>query len=373
MSKHQIFLSAPHQNQSEKNFVNQVLESNWLAPNGHFNHQFTKSLQQHLNTNVLLTNSGTSAIQLALNQIGVQKNDYVLCSTFTFAASAFPILYGGAIPVFIDVELDTWNISPTYIQQAIKSLQERNIQPKALIATHSYGVAAKVKEIQAICATNSLPWIEDAAEALGASYQNQALGTFANAGILSFNANKIITSTAGGALLSPNQHWIEQAKLQANQSKQPNLPHYEHQGIGYNFAMSNLCAAVGYAQMQNLQERVHKRRAIFDFYCDILQNKYNQIDYPKEVVHSKSNRWLSVFKLPNLLNHKIHQIFKENNIETRLLWKPMHLQKAFKDALYFGNHESEELFNHGIALPSGSGLSNHELEKIQQLIHHLSD
>lgn len=315
----------------------------------------------------MLTNTGTSAIHLALMGCNIQPDDYVLCSNFTFAASAFPILYQKANPVFIGIEKQTWNISPEFLSKAIQKLHQKNIKPKALIIAYCYGNPAQWNEIETICNENNIKIIEDAAEALGSSYQNIPLGVLGEYGTLSFNGNKIITCSIGGALISRNN--LQSLEKTAHQAKE-NLAYYHHQSVGYNYAQSNILAALGFAQFQKLGKRVAKRRQNFDFYYRELQEIIEL--YQQELPKSVTNRWLSTFVFKNLKGTDIIEKLNQNNIESRRLWKPMTQQPVFKNALYFGNEFESTLFENGICLPSGSNLKSEELENIVALIKSLN-
>jgi dTDP-4-amino-4,6-dideoxygalactose transaminase len=356
----------------EQAFVKEAFETNWVAPLG----PNVDGLEQDLisftgSKNSAALSSGTAAIHLALIMLGVKHGDYVICQSFTFSASANPILYQGAIPVFVDSEIDTWNMSPEFLEEAIKDLQTKNIKPKAIIPVHLYGVPAKMNQIVEISNKYDIPLIEDAAEALGSTINGKACGTFGTIGALSFNGNKIITTSGGGALLSDNDDFVKEARFLATQARDV-APHYQHSKIGYNYRMSNIAAGIGRGQMLVLNERINQRRNNFFFYRNAFHD-LNGITFLDELPGYFANRWLTCILVePNLTNgitrEDIRLELEKENIECRPLWKPMHLQPIFKDYLYFGNGVSEELFNKGLCLPSGSNLTKLELERVTNAI-----
>ncbi len=364
---HKIYLSPPHINDDEIKNVYLALKSGWVSPFGSFITDFTQKLSDYFDKPVLLTNSGTSAIHLALRISGIKEGDFVLCSNFTFAATAFPIIYQKAIPVFIGSENETWNLSPEFLNEAIIKLKKKNIHPKAIIIAHIYGMPAKMDEIITICKNHDIIIIEDAAEALGSTYQETPLGQLGNFGILSFNGNKIITCSTGGALIFPDNDQFLYAKKLASQAKE-DVDYYKHEELGYNYAQSNILAAIGYSQFDKLHEKVKKRRGIFNYYLAFFKDKI-EVNYQKENKHSFSNRWLSSFTFPKTINKKIKESLHQNNIESRYLWNPLHKQKVFKDNLFFGDKKSEEqLFEQGLSLPSGDNLKNVDLQKITEIL-----
>lgn len=363
-----IWLSSPHMGGNEIKYVHDAFDNNWVAPLGPNVDgleqdicQFTKS--QHC----AALSAGTAAIHLALIMLGVQHDDYVICQSFTFSASANPITYLGAIPVFVDSDADSWNMCPNLLEDAIKQCIAKGKKPKAIIPVHLYGMSAKMNEIVEIANSYEIPIVEDAAEALGSTYNGKALGTFGKLGILSFNGNKIITTSGGGALISDDKALIEKARFLSTQARD-NAPHYQHSHIGYNYRMSNICAGIGRGQMEVLNERVAQRRANFNFYKKIL-GKIEGITFHDEIPNSFSNRWLTCILVDEnkcgVSREDIRLGLLEDNIESRPLWKPMHLQPVFKDAPAVVNGTSEDLFNIGLCLPSGSNLNEDELNRIK--------
>ena len=369
MTDQKIWLSSPHMGTKEFEYVTEAFETNWIAPLGPHVNGFESDIEKKLGENVYAAalSSGTAALHLALILLGVKADDEVLCQSFTFSASANPIAYQGAKPVFVDSERDSWNMDPELLREAILDRTSKARKPKAIIVVHLYGMPAKMKEIMAISKEFEIPVIEDAAEALGSSLDGQAMGTFGDLAILSFNGNKIITTSGGGALVSKNEKWIQKARFLATQARD-NAPHYQHSEIGYNYRMSNVCAAIGRGQMEVLDNRVNKRRENFEFYKDSFQNNA-QIEFLKEPKGFYSNRWLSTILLPNKsLRETIRLALEAVNIESRPLWKPMHLQPVFKDSPSFLNGVSEDLFERGLCLPSGSNLSPLDLDKVSKNI-----
>ncbi len=363
-----IWLSSPHMGHAEKGFVEDAFTSNWIAPLGPNVDGFENDLSQYTKVpHTAILSSGTAAIHLALLILGVGKDDIVLCQSFTFSASANPVLYLGATPVFIDSETDTWNMDPVFLEKAIQQYVSAGRKPKAIIPVHLYGMPAKLDTIMALAKEYGIPVIEDAAEALGSLYQNKPCGSYGDFGILSFNGNKIITTSGGGALLSENKDWIEKARFLATQARDP-APHYQHSHIGYNYRMSNVLAGIGRGQMRVLDKRVQQRRANYQFYKEALQ-EIPGISFQPEPAGSFSNRWLTCIlvdpaKTKGITREDIRQYLEKDNIESRPLWKPMHLQPVFTDAPYVGESIAEKFFNNGLCLPSGSNLSKEDLERV---------
>lgn len=356
-----IFLSPPHMSGREQEYIAEVFKSNYIAPLGEYVNKFEQSVKAYTQApSTLALSSGTAALHLALRVLGIKKDDIVLASSFTFMASVSPILYQGATPVFIDSD-ESWNLSPDLLKKAIKNLSKK---PKALVVTHLYGQAAKMDEICKICDENNIILIEDAAEALGGFYNSRALGTFGVLGALSFNGNKIIT-TSGGGMLIGDENLIEKARFYSTQAREPFL-HYEHKDYGYNYRLSNVLGAIGVAQMQVLKERIAKKREIFDFYKQELKDV---MEFMPEIDNSCGNRWLStgVFKQKGA-HLKIIKALDSENIESRPLWKPMHMQPIFKDALNFTDGTSENLFERGICLPSGTAMSKEAQKRVIKII-----
>jgi len=363
-----IWLSPPHQSGKEMEYIQNALVSNYLAPLGPHVDAFEIGICNYIGIkDIAALSSGTAALHLALIVLGVGPDDVVICPTFTFAACANPILYQKAIPVFIDSEELTWNICPDALEKAIKYFIKKGKKPKAIIGVHIYGMPVQLNEVLTLCKKYEIPFIEDAAEALGSSYQGKKLGSFGQMGILSFNGNKIITTSGGGALLSNDESFIKKARFLASQAKDE-APHYQHSEIGYNYRLSNISAAIGLAQLEVIDERAKSRRANFDFYRQAL-SKLPGISFQNEPPDSVSNRWLSCILIDPKLSggitrEHIQRHLAMQNVESRPLWKPLHLQPVFKGALYFGGNMAEKLFERGLCLPSGSSLDKENLYRI---------
>ena len=360
MSK--VWLSSPHLGKKEIEYVNEAFSTNWIAPLGPNVDAFENQISNYLNVKEAVSlSSGTAALHLALLTCGVKQNDIVLCQSFTFAASAFPIEYLGAQPVFIDSEKETWNMDPLLLEESITDYIKIGKKPAAVIVVHLYGMPAKMNEIVAICAKYDIPIIEDAAEALGSVYDDKKCGSIGKIGILSFNGNKIITTSGGGALISNHSEIINKVRHISAQAKE-SAPYYLHKEIGYNYRMSNVCAGIGRGQMEVLNDRVHKRREIFEVYHKELKD-INGLHFLDEPKGSFSNRWLTtvvfdptVFKKET--NEKIRKGLESVNIETRPLWKPLHQQPVFKSCKAYLNGVSDYLFENGLCLPSGSNMND---------------
>jgi dTDP-4-amino-4,6-dideoxygalactose transaminase len=372
MNKEKIWLSSPHMGGKEREFVTEAFDTNWVAPLGPNVDGLEKDLVDFTGSKYAAAlSSGTSAIHLSLIMLGVGLGDYVLCQSFTFSASANPIVYQGAIPVFIDSEEDTWNMSPEYLEKAIVDLLAKGKKPKAIIPVHLYGVPAKMDEIIAIAAKYEIPVIEDAAEALGSAINGKACGTFGKLGILSFNGNKIITTSGGGALISENEELIVKARFLATQARD-NAPHYQHSHIGYNYRMSNICAGIGRGQMLILNDRVAQRRKNFEFYKSTFANTQG-VSFIDELPGYFANRWLTCIlvdpsKTRGKTREDIRLALEEENIECRPLWKPMHMQPVFADAPFYGDGTANRLFENGLCLPSGSNLTGADLKRVVEAI-----
>ena len=358
----------------EMKYIQEAFETNWIAPIGPNIDAFEQELANYTNCgHVAALSSGTVALHLALIILNVRRDDIVLCQSLTFSASANPIVYQGAIPVFIDSEETTWNICPNALEDALKHYTQINKKPKAVIGVHLYGMPCQLDEILYLCNKYDVPFIEDAAEALGSTYKGKKLGGFGDMGILSFNGNKIITTSGGGALLSNLKEFTAKAKFLATQARD-DAPHYEHSEIGYNYRMSNVCAGIGRGQLEVIAERVNQRRANFDYYHNELKDLPG-ISFQNELSVSLSNRWLTAIlidpKKSNGISREdiILSLFKED-IESRSLWKPMHLQPVFAGSHYFGGKISEMLFENGLCLPSGSNLTDQDLVRICKSISH---
>jgi len=370
--KSKIWLSSPHMGGSEQTFVQNAFDTNWIAPLGPNVNGFEADLQQYTGAkHAAALSSGTSAIHLALIMLDVKAGDVVICQSMTFSASANPIVYQGATPVFVDSETDTWNMSPEFLEKAILDQIARGKRPKAIIPVHLYGMPAKMSEILAIAGDYNIPVIEDAAEALGSCINGKRCGSFGKFGILSFNGNKIITTSGGGALLSDDGELIHQARFLSTQARDQ-APHYEHTQIGYNYRMSNVLAGIGRGQMEVLDERVAARRRNFEryaLYFEKVNTKGFQIGFQTEPEGYSSNRWLTAISVDPSTNKGIdreflRQTFEKENIECRPLWKPMHLQPIFQESPFYGNGISEHLFDTGLCLPSGSNLIEVDFNRI---------
>ena len=355
-----IFLSPPHMSGKEQEYINEVFKSNYIAPLGEYVNKFEASVSSYAGApDALALNSGTSAIHLALRVLGIGAGDVVLASTFTFMASVSPILYQGATPVFIDSD-ESWNLSPELLKKAIVNSPKK---PKALVVTHLYGQAAKMKEICEICERENIAVVEDAAEALGGFLNGKALGTFGRLGAYSFNGNKIIT-TSGGGMLVGEKELVEKARFYSTQAREPFL-HYEHKDYGYNYRLSNVLGAIGTAQMEVLEQRVIKKREIFEKY----KKELPELEFMPEIANSRGNRWLTtaLFKEKGAHLRVIEALAKEN-IESRPLWKPMHMQPVFEGALAFTDGTSEEMFARGICLPSGTAMQDEEFARVVKIV-----
>ncbi|MEM8509774.1 MAG: aminotransferase class I/II-fold pyridoxal phosphate-dependent enzyme [Bacteroidota bacterium] len=369
MTKTRIWLSSPHMGGTEEHYVQEAFDTNWVAPLGHNVDQFEKAISSYIGQGVhtAALSSGTAALHLALELLDVGEGDIVFCQSFTFAASANPILYRNAEPVFVDSEKETWNISPELLENAIKTSLARGKKPKAIIAVHLYGMPYKVAAIAELAAKYEIPIVEDSAEALGSTYFNKKCGSFGDIAALSFNGNKIITTSGGGALLSKNAEIRQKAIHRATQARD-NAPHYEHSKIGYNYRMSNILAGIGRGQMEVLDHRVQARRANFNYYKECLGN-HPEFEFLEEPDGFFSNRWLTCVLTPSYaFREKIRLALMEADIESRPLWKPMHLQPVFQQYEHFTDGTSEDLFNRGLCFPSGSNLQEQDLERIVSLI-----
>jgi len=372
--KSRIWLSPPHMGGAEEKFIRDALDSNWVAPNGPNVNAFEDCLAEYCSTkHAVVLSSGTAAIHLALILLGVERGDEVIASSFTFSATINPIAYLGAQPVLIDSEADTWNMDPVLLEQALKERRAQGTgrRVKAIIVVHLYGMPAKMDEVMAIANKYGIPVIEDAAEALGSRFKNNQLGSIGKAGVLSFNGNKIITTSGGGALISDNEEMISKARFLSTQARDK-APHYQHSQIGYNYRMSNILAGIGLGQMEVIEKRIQQRRKNFEFYKTTvgLIDGITFIDEPGPDYFS--NRWLTTILIDPLKTGKTREelqaTLEAENIETRPLWKPMHLQPVFSHCQAYLNGVSEDLFNKGLCLPSGSNLTQDDLSRITGLI-----
>ncbi|WP_420490406.1 DegT/DnrJ/EryC1/StrS family aminotransferase [Neobacillus niacini] len=359
----------------EQKYINEAFETNWIAPLGPNVNEFEKEIAQYVGVNgAVAVSSGTAAIHLALLLLGVSKGDKVFCSSLTFVASANPIIYQGAEPIFIDSEPDTWNMSPQALERAFKDAIKDGTLPKAVIVVNLYGQSAKIEEITVICNQYGVPIIEDAAESLGARYKGVASGTFGKFGVFSFNGNKIITTSGGGMLVSNDQEALQKARFLATQARDA-APHYQHSQIGFNYRLSNILAGIGRAQLEVLDDRIAARRAVFQQYYNELSNLPG-FRFMPELADTFSNRWLTALTVnedeAGISIVDILNALSDENIEARPVWKPLHLQPVFKETKYYSHYEkesvSETLFNNGMCLPSGSNMTD---EDIKTVIHHI--
>ena len=374
MTLKKIWLSSPHLEGNEQKYVQEAFDSNWISTEGFHLADLENDLENYLGQNCFVgaLSSGTAAIHLGLILLGVKAGDEVICQSMTFSASANPILYLGALPVFVDSEPDTWNLCPTALEAAILDRIEKGTKPKAIIAVHLYGVPYKIEEIRAVADKYQIPILEDSAEAIGSCHKGQRCGTFGDIGILSFNGNKMITTSGGGAIITQTKELKEKALFLATQSRD-NAPHYQHSEIGYNYRMSNVCAGIGRGQMEVLETHIALRRKMHGFYVDLFK------DIPGITVFKTfhedyfSNYWLSCILVePQLTNgidrETLRLALESQNIESRPLWKPMHLQPLFEKYPYYGSDVAKNLFKKGLCLPSGSNLTNEDRIRISAII-----
>ena len=389
-----IWLSSPHLGSRERAYVQEAFDTNWIAPLGPHVDGFEADLQAFTGAkHAAALSSGTAALHLGLILLDVGPGDVVLCQSMTFSASANPIIYQGATPVFIDSEPETWNMSPAHLEAAIQDCLAGKLRvkgvavqaggdeiipaqlPKAVIPVHLYGMPAKMEEIMAIAAKYGIPLLEDAAEALGSTYQGQPCGAFGRLGVLSFNGNKIITTSGGGALLSDERELIEKARFLATQARDA-APHYQHSHIGYNYRLSNVLAGIGRGQMEVLPQRVASRRANYERYRAFFQGKPGVEVLPEPSSDYFSNRWLTTIlvhpeQTGGIGREELRLALAAENIEARPLWKPMHLQPIFERYPFQGDGTSERLFERGLCLPSGSNLSTEDFERIFSALERL--
>ena len=369
--KKHICLSPPHMSGLEQKYVADAFASNWIAPLGPHVDAFEEGIAKYVGIGgAAALCSGTAAIHLALKCAGIQRNDWVFCSSLTFAASANPILYEGARPVFIDSEPESWNMSPEALFHAFSDAREENRVPKAVIIVNLYGQSADMDPLLEICNSFGATVIEDAAESLGATYKGKASGTFGKFGMYSFNGNKIITTSGGGMLVSDDLEALHKVRFWSTQARDP-ARHYQHSEIGYNYRLSNIAAAIGRGQLQVLDERIKKRRDIFARYFSELSDIAG-IDFMPEAPFGQSNRWLTTLTVDpwraNFTANTLMDALAEEDIESRPVWKPLHLQPVFKECLYYehrtGESISERLFEQGICLPSGTSMTNEEQGRV---------
>ncbi len=373
MNKNKIWLSSPHMGGTEMKYVQEAYKTNWVAPLGPNVNGFEKDLETYLgqDSKVACVSSGTAAIHLALRLAGVGSEDVVLCQSFTFVATANPIIYQGATPVFIDSERETWNMCPLALEEAIQDCISNGKKPKAILLVHLYGMPAKISEIAAIANHHKIILIEDAAEALGSTYRGQKCGTFGDYGVLSFNGNKIITTSGGGALVCRNLEDKEKAIFLATQARD-DAPHYQHSEIGYNYRMSNILAGIGRGQIEVLDKHIALRRKMHEFYIGFFREIEGVHVFKEPNPDVFSNHWLSAILLDESIigfsSEELRLALLDENIESRPFWKPMHLQPVFNKSPYYGTTVTQDLFAHGLCLPSGSNLSEEEIFRIEKAL-----
>jgi dTDP-4-amino-4,6-dideoxygalactose transaminase len=366
-----IYLSPPHLGTLESELVKEAFDSNWIAPLGPHVDAFEREFSDYLGVaHAAALSSGTAALHLSMRLLNVQPGDEVICSTFSFCSSANAILYEGGRPVFIDSETDSWNIDPDLLEEELHECARRGKLPKAVIAVDLYGQAADYDRILPICRKYEIPLVEDAAEALGASYGDRKTGTFGKVGIFSFNGNKIITTSGGGMLVSEDRALVERARFLATQARDP-APHYQHSTIGYNYRLSNVLAAIGRGQLRVLPERIEARRRNFEFYHRAL-SRLPGIGFMPEAGFGRCTRWLTCITIQaesfGATPETVRLALEDHNIEARPVWKPLHLQPVFSGFRVRGGRTSEKIFATGLCLPSGSSLSSNDLERIVEII-----
>ena len=372
--KNKIWLSSPHMGGKERAYVTEAFDTNWVAPLGPNVNAFEGAISSYLkqDVHVAALSSGTAGLHLGLILLGVTSGDEVLCQSMTFSASANPIVYQGATPVFIDSEPDTWNMCPVFLEQAIKDRIKLGKKPKAIIAVHLYGMPYNVEAITALSKKYDIAVLEDSAEAFGSSYKGQKCGTFGDISILSFNGNKIITTSGGGALVTKDASLRDKAIFLATQARDQ-APHYQHSSIGYNYRMSNICAGIGRGQMQVLDAHVSLRREMHDFYVQLFDKIPGVTVFSEKSPELYSNHWLSCIVIdPSIAGFSSSSLrleLEKSNIESRPLWKPMHLQPVFEKYLYYGSKIAENLFENGLCLPSGSNLTEEDKKRISTVVY----
>ena len=387
--KPRIWLSLAHMSGREQEFIQEAFDTNWVVPLGPNVNAFERSLRDFLigdrelqieneGMRIVALSAGTAALHLGLILLGVQPGDEVICQSFTFAASANPIAYLEATPIFVDSEKDTWNMDPVLLEEAIKDrLEKTGKLPKAIIPVHLYGMPVKMDEVMEVANRYGIPVLEDSAEALGSEYKGRKCGTFGEYGVLSFNGNKMITTSGGGALICPNEEKAKRVLFYATQAREQ-APHYQHEKIGYNYRMSNICAGIGRGQMFVLDEHVARRREIHDLYVKLLNGvKGVKVMCQPEGEDFNSNYWLTCITVDpeeaGFTREDVRLALDADNIESRPLWKPMHLQPVFKNAPFYGNGTSERLFEIGLCLPSGPTLTDEDVERVTKVVKQLSN
>ena len=374
MNNPKIWLSSPHIGGTEQNYIQEAFDANWVAPLGPNVNGLEQDLESYLGNQVQVgaLSSGTAAIHLGLILLGVQAGDLVLCQSMTFSASANPILYQGATPIFIDSEKETWNLCPVALETSIKDCVAKGKTPKAIIAVHLYGVPYQIEAVRTVADKYKIPILEDSAEALGSSYKGQKCGSFGDIGVLSFNGNKIITTSGGGAIVTKTAAQKDKAIFYATQSRD-NAPHYQHSEIGYNYRMSNICAGIGRGQMEVLDEHVTLRRQMHDFYVKLFESIEGVDVFSTPNDDYFANYWLSAITIDanqtkGITRETLRLALEAENIESRPLWKPMHLQPIFSNYPYYGTQVAETLFETGLCLPSGSNLTDNDRKRIAEVV-----
>lgn len=375
MEKSRVFLSSPHMSGAELEYIHDTFDSNWIAPLGPQVDGFEQELCEVVGSNhAAALSSGTAALHLALILTGVERGDEVMVSSFTFSASVNPIVYLGARPVFIDSDRASWNLDPALLAEAITDRARRGRLPRCVVPVHLYGQSVDMDPVLEVCNEYGIPVIEDAAEALGASYRGRAPGTLGRAGIYSFNGNKIITTSGGGMLVSDDENLVARARKLATQARDP-APHYQHSEIGYNYRLSNVLAGIGRAQLKVLRQRVESRRRNFDFYLQALGDLPG-VEFMPEAPWGQHTRWLTTLTIDpaelGVDREVIRLALEAENIEARPVWKPMHSQPVFSECEVVGGGVSEALFAHGLCLPSGSNLETKDLERVVDIVRKAS-
>lgn len=373
-----IFLSSPHMSGNEQAYIKEAFDTNWIAPLGTNVDGFESEIATYAGSrDASAVSSGTAAIHLALDLLGIGQGDRVFCSSLTFIATANPILYLGAEPVFIDSDEESWNMSPIALERALVEAKAENRLPKSVLIVNLYGQSAKMDELMTLCNAFGVPVIEDAAESLGASYKGRKSGTFGMFGVFSFNGNKIITTSGGGMLVSDDIELLKRSRFLATQARD-HAKHYQHSVVGYNYRMSNVLAGIGRAQLEVLDERVNARRAIFERYVEAL-GEIDGVEFMPELQDTYGNRWLTTLTLDPMkikVNpYEIIDALEKENIEARPLWKPLHLQPVFEGCKYYSHGENDDvslrLFERGLCLPSGSNMIVVEQERVMGLLKKL--
>jgi dTDP-4-amino-4,6-dideoxygalactose transaminase len=373
MEKNKIWLSPPHMGGNEQKYIQEAFDSNWIAPVGPNIDFFEQNLENYLGSHhVAVLNSGTAAIHLGLILLGVQAGDVVICQSMTFSASANPILYQGATPVFIDSELETWNLCPIALEEAILDSRSKGVTPKVIIAVQLYGTPYQIEAIRAVADKYCIPILEDSAEALGSRYKGQKCGTFGDIAVLSFNGSKIITTSAGGAIITTSEALKNRAIFLATQAKD-DAPHYQHSEIGYNYRMSTICAGIGRGQMEVLDYHIGLKRAIHDFYVALFRDIKGVTVFEVPNTNYEANYWLNTILIDpietnGITRETLRLELRAENIESRPLWKPMHLQPVFCNYPFYGSGIASKLFDNGLCLPSGCNLTEADCERIKSVV-----